>query len=252
VHSLVATANYGDFQATFISLKIQKSIVQNWTKNQLFRAQAAYVPEINSAVFAVTDSQDSSNTNRTLWFYNIQYKKWFTWRGVQCSAMFAAQDQDQTRLYLGQEDNRMASTFNGNIYDVTEAGSPQAITPSLMTGVIYVDNLAETIKAFKRVGLAVSLTGATTITVKLFIDNFPVQTVTFTGLVVGPLLGSTFILGQSILGASEQLSPVWQSCDGTGRGVVIQVQKSDMTSDLAVQGVFLEWEPIGTAQEVRF
>lgn len=252
IHSLVATINYGNFAATYVSQKIQKSFVNNWPKNRLFAAQGAYIPEINSVAFAVTDTTTGSGTNRSLWFYNIQFKKWYTWQNVQCSCLFAAIDTDQTRLYLGQEDSRLAQTFNSQIFDILEDASHAAIPVNIMTGVVYVDNAQETIKAFKLLGLAITITGNSNISVNVFIDNFQVQTFNYSDLVAGALLGVNFVLGQSRLGGQEKLAPSWQPMDGFGSGIQLQVQKSDTTSDLSVQGIFLQWEQAGTSQEVRY
>jgi hypothetical protein len=247
LHSLATTNAYGDFTATFISSDIQTSFVEDWAASRRRYIKAAYLPEINSAAFAVTE--DSGTYNSALWVFNIPNKEWYRWPDLECETLISAQDTDRRRVYLGTIGGRLAQTFTGDNTDTDKDGTALAVSGRASTGLIFVDGRPDTVKGFKRVMPVFKAEGSYSLTVKVKIDNFSEQAVLFTGN-AGAVLGS-FILGTDVLGASSATAPYSLPIDGYGRGVKLTVEQSDRNSGLAVQGILLEYDGGSDQPETR-
>lgn len=248
-HSLAATAAYGDFEGAFLSAPIQQTFNDEFTKSRLKFIQAAYLNTINSVAFAVTDETVGTGANNCLWLFNFQSKSWYSWPNVSCESLLVADDTDQRRFYFGTSTNRIGKSFNGTNYDVTEAGASAAIPMDLASGIIYPTGDAQAVVGFKKFTLFYKPVGAHTITVSLKIDNFSPQTLTFSQSDTDDLLGTTFILGSSVLGASNIMAPQTQTFDGFGRGIKVRITQSGIDEQVEIQGFAVEFEPAGLRQE---
>lgn len=249
IHSLAATDSYGDFSSAYVSVDIQKTINNDWSRARFNYIRACYVPEINSVAFAVTDEQDT--TNQEIWFFNIPLKSWYRWPELSCETMFSALDSDKRRLYLGTTEGRLTKTFNGTVYDVDSTGSNMAINLTIATGLIFVDEAPTTVKGFKKVGLIYRPVGPHTITTTAKIDNFSTQSVAFTETNAGALLGVDFTLGVSSLGYEVVLSPYTLPIDGYGRGIKLTITQSGINEEVEIQGLVIEYEGGADQQETR-
>ncbi len=249
VHSVAATDTYGDFSSAYVSVDIQKTINTSWSRSRFPFITAAYVPEINSVAFAVSDNTDSENND--IWFFNIPLKSWYRWADLSCQTMFTASDTDKRRIYLGTNEGRLTKTFNGTNYDVDSNGDQRAITWNIATGLIFVDESPTTIKGFKKLGLIYKPVGPHTITAMVKIDNFSTQSLSFTQVSNGALLGVDFILGQSSLGYDVVLAPYTQEIDGFGRGIKITLEQSGINEQVEIQGLVIVYESAGDQQETR-
>lgn len=251
VHSLSATANYGDFSGAFLSADIQTTFNENFLRSRLKYCKAAYLPEINSIAFAVTESAYGSSANNSIWLYNMPLKSWYNWPNLSCESLFLVSDSDQRRFYLGTSTTRLAKTFNGTNYDVSEAGANIAIQFGISTGIIYVDDNPFTIKGFKRFVVYYRPVGSSTITASIKIDNFSTQNFAFTTTSSTDLLGTTFILGSSLLGSASVMLPFQTQVDGYGRGIKVIITQSGTDQEIEIQGFGIEYEIAGTQQEAR-
>lgn len=251
VHSLLTTASYGDFEEKFLSRDISKRVRDQWVKGYAANTQMVYVPELSSMAMAVTDSGYDAIYNKAVYLYNVDHGQWYVWPNVECSALFTARDSDVTRIYLGTFNDRVAKAGNGATYDLDEAGAQVAIPYVQRTGVVYVDDKPEVVKGFKRAGVMMRLTANTTVTVRCKIDNADWQTYNVTNPFVGPLLGVSFVLGQSLLGGAALLAPYEFPIDGYGRGIQVEVSKEDVDSELDVQALFVEHDSAELAQQMQ-
>lgn len=259
VHSIAATASFGDFSSEFVSKNIQTTFNNQFSKPKLKNVWAAYLPTINSVAFSFTDTNlaDRSHTNlaqnNSVWLYNVIIKAWYRWPDVPCESLIVATDGDAKRFYFGSHQKRLIKSFTGNNYDLSEDGTQLAIRRKLVTGTIYVDQQFYTVKAFKRMILFYKPEGTHSIKVTVRIDNFnvdPNNILTFAEQPLGTLLGVDFILGQSALGADARLGTYTKSIDGYGRGVKITIEDEGITQQAEIQGFALEFEQAGTSPEL--
>lgn len=249
-HSLSATMAYGDFAGAYLSKDIQRTFNENFTKSRRKYIWGAYLSEINSIAFAVTDNDYSASINKAIWLYNLDLKAWYTWPDIACQSMIVVRDSTQSRFYLGTNVSRVGKAFNGTNYDISTADANTAIQMTVETGIVFPLGDPSATVGFKKFTLIYRPTGTHTITVSLKIDNYEVQSLAFTDTSGADLLGSTFILGTSILGSSRVLAPYTLPFDGYGRGVKITITQSGTDEQAEIQGFSLEYEPAGLKQEV--
>jgi hypothetical protein len=245
VHSLGTTANFGDFQEEFLSAKIQADF-NKWDQTRLKYIQCVYLPDANSVAFAVTTSA-SGGSNNALWFLHTTSKEWYQWPDISCECITAYKNEaGQKRLLLGTSDGRLIITQNGTFTDFGADGAKFRIK----TGTIYVDGNPLSIKGFKKLGFLFKPKGDFQFTANVWIDNHAVQSLSFEQTSTGDKLGTTFVLGSSILGVNNVLAPFMQPIDGFGRGIVVEVTQSGSNEQVELYGLIIEYEAAGTAQEV--
>lgn len=250
VHSLSATANYGDFEGAYVSFDIQGHFNDEFVQARLKYSWGAYLNNINSVAFAVTDSDTAETENKSIWLYNIPLKSWYRWPSISCSSLIVAHESDRKRFYIGGSTTRVARSFNDTTYDVNSSGVDTAIVMRIKTGIIYLDDNPTTMKAFKWFGLIYKPRGTHTITVSIRIDNYPVQALSFSEVGSTDFLGTTFILGASILGYDVVHAPYARTIDGYGRGAVITIEQAGTNDEVDIQGFAFGFEPAEQAQEV--
>lgn len=238
-HSISATANFGDFSASFISNTIQ-SLFNDLV--DLNRIRARYIPDLNSVAFAVSST---GTNNSELLFYNIVFKTWYRWPGIKPESLMLRIEGDRKRLYIGNADNRILQTQTKAFTDFGNVGIPLGVK----TGIIYPDGQLYTIKAFKRLILLFRPKGSFTFTAKVKIDNFAEQVLTFSQGGEADLLGSSFVLGTSELGIDPVLAPNVKPIDGYGHGATLEIEQSGSGQDVEIYGFGFEFEDAGTAQE---
>ena len=249
IHSMAATDAYGDFTAAFISADIQKTFVEVFTAGRRRYIKSAYLPEINSALFAV--SEDGSATNNMIYLYNIQSKAWYRWPNVEAEALISAQDVDRRRVYLGTYRGRLAQTQTSFNRDVFFNEEVIHIRNRVATGLIYPEGRPDSIKAFKSIRLIFKSAGSYTITCKVKIDNFSEQALSFVSNETAIPLG-TMVLGSDVLGGSYVTAPHSLPIDGHGRGIKLTFEQNDLNTSLALQGFIIEYWSGDTFQETRF
>lgn len=248
LHSLQATNAYGDFSANYISRDIQKSFVYNWEQSRKPFIKGVYLPDINSAMFSVSES--GSATNNSMYLYNLQLKYWYRWPGVSAESLISAQDPDRRRAYLGTTDGRLAQSLTGANQDTNTLGGLSPIIEKLKTGILWCDSRSDTIKAFKRISIMYRGSGSFQIIATVQIDNFAPQAVSFFSSSLALPLG-TMVLGQDVLGGSYEFAPYSQPIDGYGRGITLTIEQSDLNTGLAIQGFVVEFESAGDSPETR-
>lgn len=242
VHSLATTSNYSDFQATYLSAKIQPTF-NEWQRSRLGNAQAVYVPTLNSVAFGISESDANQADN--IYLFNVENKEWYRWPDVSAQALAVVQLSSTPSLFIGTDDSRIIKAQNGEYTDFDTT----AIRYRIKSGTIYPDQAPMSLKRFHRVTLFFRPVGTYSATVKVKIDNYAEQQLVFNQVSEGDLLGSTFILGSSILGSSAQFAPFTLPIDGLGRGCTIEVEQTGTDEQLAVYGYAIEWEPADISQE---
>ena len=82
------------------------------------------------------------------------------------------------------------------------------------------------------------------------IDNHVAQTFTINETQTFDLLGSTFILGQSELGAIAKAFPIYRSVDGIGYGATLELEEDSVERQIEILGYSIDYEPIDEVNEV--
>lgn len=249
IHSLATTANFGNFESKYISKDIQASFNEDFLRSNLDKVWGAYLPQYNSIAFSIAESSDAYNNN--VWLYNIPLDAWYRWPSVPCVSMIAVNDSDKNRLYFGLNNEKVAQGMTSNVYDVDVTGTNTAINFECKTGFLFPDSSPYTLKGFKRFGIIYTPDQVHTITASIKIDNNATQSVAFSTAGAADLLGTTFVLGTSILGFSNVLAPYTTTIDGWGRGIQVTLQQTGVNQDVEIQGIQIEWEPGDNLQEVR-
>ncbi len=259
VHALSATANFGDFESSFVSGDIQKTFNEDVSKSRLAFVQAAYLPNINSVAFCFTESSGlnrtltSASVNNAVYLYNVPLKAWYRWSDIPCSSVLVANDSDKKRFYFGTHTSRVSKAFHTTNYDISSAGVSLAVRMRIVTGLVFVDNSPYTMKALKRFILFYKPRGTHTITANVKIDNTslsPENSLSFSETASSALLGSTLVLGTSALGYDVVLGPYVRHVDGVGRGVKITIEQTGTNEEAEIQGFALEYESAGSSPEV--
>jgi len=260
VHSLAATANYGDFEASYVSLDIQKTFNEDLDQSRLKYIQAAYLPNLNSVAFGVTEETSSGRSltttavNNTLYLYNIYKKAWYRWPDLPCSSVSVVSDSDRKRFYFGTHNTRVSKSFNSTNYDVSKSGSNLPIRFKIVSGLIYPDNDPYTVKKLRKFVLYYRPQGTHTITAQVKVDSKTVSTanlLSFSDTGGADLLGSTFILGTSVLGYDVNLGAYTRTVDGRGRGFRVTIEQTGTDESADIQGIGLIFEPAGASSETN-
>lgn len=248
IHSIASTDTYGDFSSAYISKDIQNVFVEDFNSGRKKYIKAAYLPEINSAVFSVTE--EGSVVNNALYLYNVQAKTWRRWPNVEAEALIQAQDQDRRRIYLGTYRGRLAQTLAGQNRDTDFNGNAVYISNKIATGIIYPDGRPDTSKGFKSIRLIFKGEGTYLVTVKVKIDNFSEQTIVFSSTELALPLG-TLVLGFDVMGGSYVTAPHALPIDGFGRGIKLTIEQNDYNTAIALQGFIIEYWNGQPFQETR-
>lgn len=251
VHSLVATATYGDVESAFVSVDIQKTFDEDFSRSRLKYCWGSYLDRINSVAFTFTEGGGSANNS--VYLYNIPQKAWYRWPNISCQSLIVANDADKKRFYFGTNISRVSKTFNGTNYDISASGTNTAINMRIATGLIFPNDMPGVVNGFKKFSLVYRPQGTHTITTTVKIDNFlpsPENTLNFSEVNSADLLGSTFVLGVSALGYDVVMAPYTRSIDGYGRGFKLSIEQTGVDQVSEIQGFIVEFEAGSTAQEV--
>jgi hypothetical protein len=245
VHSIASTDAYGDFQSSYISGKIQPTF-NTWDRARLKYAQAVYNPAINSVAFTVTEEGQSSNN--AIYLFNVERKEWYRWPDVDAQSLCLRDESDGVpRIFYGTSDGRIVKTQSGERSDF----SGTAIVYRTKSGTVYPAGDAKSVVGFKAFTLYYRPTGSFSITVKIKIDNFATQTLSFTQSASGARLDDDFVLGESVLAFTNEFAPFTQPIDGFGRGCTITVEQTGTDEEIEVWGFDIEYEPADVEQETK-
>jgi len=242
VHNLTTTANFGDLEGSFVSSKIQPSF-NDWEPSRLAYTQATYLPGINSIAFSVAETQTTRQD--TVWLYNTQLKEWYRWPEISAQCVATALMSNKLRMLIGTQSGKIIRV-NNNTY--TDYGTT-AIRYRIKTGIIYPDNSPISLKAFKRLILFFRPKSSYSFSVRVKIDAFSEQSLGFSNTANGDILGTDFVLGQSILGTDRPFVPHAVAFDGYGHGVTIDIEQTGTGEQVDIYGFAIEYETADFSQE---
>jgi hypothetical protein len=258
VHSLAATVAFGDVTTSFVSFDIQKTFNEQLNRSHLKYVWGSYLDSANSLAFTFSEQaaqnrvNTTSSVNNAIYLFNIPKKAWYRWPDLSCQSMVISNDADQKRLYLGTHTGKVSKSFIGTRYDINAAGAKVAVREKIVTGRIHVDGDPYTLKAYKRLILFFQPKGTYNFSAGVTIDNTPLNpenNLSFSGMGGGTPLGLGFKLGRTPLGATGIFGPQVRQIDGYGHNVKISIEQTALNSESEIQGLAIEWEPVGQTFE---
>ncbi len=250
IHSQRATDTYGDVDAAYLSKDIKGSFLE-FEAEQLKYSQGTYIPELNSIAISIAEDGDSDPEN--LWLYNLEVEvpgkdrpgAWYRWPGISCTALSRRFINSKYKIMIGTANGRVISAQNeGDFSDFGVDGIPFKVK----TGTLYPGGDPNSIKMFKKITMIYRPKGNFTFTVKAVIDNLKSQSFSFNQISGLDLLGTTFILGNSILGSSNTLAPFTFIMEGHGRGLSLEVSQPSANEQVEIWGFVIEYEEAGLRQ----
>jgi hypothetical protein len=247
-HSLAATDQYGDLKSAFISKKIQLEFNESFTRARLPYVKGVYVASLNSIAWAVTH-EDYGTTNNCIYLYSLEGDGWYRWSDIDCQALFAAEDTDAKRFYIGTSTGRLAQALTGGISDTNESGTEVAIERDTASGRISIDGSLVTDKRFTAFYLIYRPDGDHTITVDFRVDGQAAQSLVYSDTTGAAALGA-FTLGTDILGSTMPVDAYGLGVDGIGSTFSVRIRQSGTDEYGDILGFAVAFEPAGHSMEV--
>ena len=244
VHSLKATANFGNVEATFISAPIH-DFWHGLKRANLKKLHAVFYPRINSYLLGLTTT--SSSENNEIIGFNIVTGGWFRWTGYDCVSMATVLNpvSNDFELWTGGQNGYVNRYLPATLNDFGTAISADFKTP-----VIYPDRDPDKVWGFKSLSVIFKPKGNYNFTVKYKIDNQTEQTATINQVGTGALLGDNFTLGTSVLGTTDVSQPVELQLEGYGKGIVFNFVQNGINEDIEILGYVLKCKFAGQSQEI--
>jgi hypothetical protein len=255
IHSLAASANFGDFEATFVSASIQREFRDRFTEKE--RITATYLPALNSYLFTVVDESVSAD-RPSCWLYNIPQKAWYRWTvsesiGAGLSSVTSVLIGSRQIAFFGSTSGRLVQNESPSVNDINSDGEDTAIEMTVRTGFIFPDGNPYTIKTFYRLGIIYSPASGSSVQFDFQVDDFEPQSFIIEGPAGGSTLGegseNPLILGESTLAGTFNLAPHTLSVEGQGRGFILTIRQAAIDEDVEIQGFQLEYMAQGTRQQ---
>lgn len=245
IHTIAATDQFGDTTNTYLSGKIQPTF-ETWSQTRFNLVQCAYIPELNSTAFIVPEEGRSAPS--AIWLYNTVFKAWYRWPNTNPRSIALHQTADKkNKLMWGTATGRIVLSNSGNYTDF----GTQGIEYRVKTGAIYPADDIQAMKAFRAITFLFKPIGGFTFTVKYKIDNGKQDAIVYQQVSSTDLLGTTFVLGQSILGTSGVLQPYTFQIDGLGRGITFEIEQTGPDEQVELYGFLIEYEDEGLRNEVN-
>ena len=247
VHSVSAVAAHGDYSSEYLSSKIQPSF-DEWPQTATYRIKPTYIAPLNAVVFNVPEL---TTTPSALWMYDVEQKAWFRWPNKAAVSLCNYLDTGMNkRLLFSDNTGKLFVAENGDYTDADGSGGTTGYSYKVKTGTIYVDGNPQTVKGYKNISFLFRPAGRYSFTLKVWVDNLPVQNKSQSQGTTGDVLGTTFVLGSSVLGSSLAFAPVTIPIEGYGRGITLQIENANQDEQVEIYGFIIEYENADIKAEV--
>lgn len=233
VHSLRQLDSGRQTESTFLSKDIQRMWTELVNASKFGQFMAAYDENINSYVITVVSGSDATNSDCLV--YNIEFGTWTQWKSINARSISVAFLNNKKNLIIGREDGKIA--FLGR---PTRTDFGTSYNTRFKTGVLYPGGDMSSTKRFISVTVLAAPTAQVNIAASWDVDGIRNGTQSFALSAGEDLLGSTFILGQSVLGIGQYL-PYTLSIDQIGHGIQLDFQVTS-DGDVEFYGYILEVE----------
>ncbi len=248
IHSLSATDRFGDTQQALLSTPIQDTF-QGLSESRLAQIVGFYHPSRNIAGWFCPEG----GQNSVCLVYNYVLSVWSIWRfsglaGASCMVAITPQTR-KSRLYIGG--------YEGYVYAAdqptkSDENADQAYSYRIRTPIHqrFSDTLTELHEKsfFSVTTLYRPMATSSTVTLTTYIDNIltattSIGTKAITTTVSGDLLGSTFILGQSLLGGRGTSAYDEFVIEGRGRSIQLEWEQNIAAGDVELYGYAVRVAP---------
>jgi len=237
IHSLTATASYGDFNEGALSLPIHKWISEHMNFNRLRHITAVNNPQEGYVLFTI--SVDASTTNNTVLMMDYRDSRpglprirWAQWTAIKAGSMGLFVDTNgKRRIVLGGNDGFVRrSNVATRSLDGTTAIAAKVTLPFLNYG----NSMLK--KTLYNGSIGIAPKGNYTATFGWTRDDNAQQTTTVTqggGDVLGPASENEFTLGTSTLGGALFVDRYMDLTEaGEFRNIQYQLTQSGAGEDL--------------------
>lgn len=233
VHSLRQVASGRQTETTFISRDIQRMWTELINASRFNQVMAAYDETINSYIITVPSAAETTNADCLV--YNIEFGTWTMWKDINARSITVGYVNNKKQLLIGQEDGKIAFLNRASRNDFGDSYSAR-----FKTGIIYPGNDLTLEKRFVGITVLASCDSPAIINVEWDIDGKKNGSRDYRLDSSEDVLGTTFVLGQSILGIG-QYTP--QTFDIGQHGVGIQLTFTVQSpGDVEFYGFILEVE----------
>lgn len=247
-HSIVLTDKFGDYEGAFLSKDVQGDF-QDLDDSLNAFIQGVWIPSLNSVIWNV--SRNGTRMDR-LWCYDIRFKAWYRWTGVNPTCLFRVEDSSTKikKPYFGNNAGRLSKTAAGIYHDYTST----AISQIAKTPWMSPSGDPTQVHGFKKLGVWMKMAAGGTLTVTAQLSNSnATQTLSFDSTAAGlPTLDVDFILGEDVLnaGGTERMTLYQLPFDGFAKSVQLTFTQATADKVCSIFGFFIEWEPAGDEQEL--
>ena len=206
VHGLKATASYGDFNESSLTRPISKLIQSRVNRSALFRSDAVSWSSRGLVLFSMPfDGSDKPNFILSM-DHRFGAPRWATWEDYDVRSIANVIDVPAKRSHTvflgGSTTNVVRRIDTGDTANETDTpGTYTAITGRVRTPYLGYGGARERFN-LSALSVVSEPDGISTVTVAWSRDGKPTQSETLPAQ-GGDLLGSTFVVGSSILGRSE-------------------------------------------------
>ena len=248
VHSLKATAAYGDFNQAWLSYPINKYLQENLNNSRSRFTVAATDPNRGYVWIGVTPSGQSTNTRYLIMDYrfmsqNEQYPRWSYWDARAFASIALVRDVQRPRL--------MAGGYDGLVYKLdqtTRSNDGSAInmlaqTPSMTYGEEWL------LKNFAGAGVSLNSLNNNIVTLAWLLDGVTSQSTTVNQGATGSLF-DVGLFDTAVFGG-QSFVPRFFSIENGGDFRAISYSFSDTAnnSDLEIHSFMSKITPCGESEE---
>ncbi len=239
IHSLAATAAYGDFNESALSRPIHAYLRDHLTLNFLSRAWAATDVRRSLVVFTVPFDTSQFCNQVLMMDFSRQAVWWAYWPSYDANCVASVIDSTNSNargLMIGGKDGyvRRTNLANRSIDSVTAIGA-KATTPFTNYGNSFV------MKTITRAGVGIAPKGNYNVQFGWTRDNNAQQTQTVSQ--GGGDVLDTFILDTSVLGGAGYVDRFLElETGGEGRSFSYQVTNSGLDQDLEMHSISVKME----------
>lgn len=198
VHSLRQVSSGRQTETTFLSRDIQKMWTDLVNATRFGQFMASYDETINSYVVTVVSGSDTGNSDCLV--YNIEFGTWTQWKEINARSISIAYISNKKQLIIGRENGTLSYLGRPTRQDFGNNFSAR-----FKTGTLYPGGDFAIEKKFLNITVLASASAPATVTISWDIDGLRGGTNQYTLSSGDDLLGSTFVLGQSILGIGQYL-----------------------------------------------
>jgi hypothetical protein len=251
VHSLKASADYGDFNQTFLSHPISNYLRDNINHGRHRFIQAMADPNRGQVWIAVTPSGQVSNTRTLIMDYRFQvmrnepFPRWSYWDARPFASLGLVRDNNTSRPRI------MAGGYDGYVYRLDQASRTNngtainmtASTPALTYGEEWL------LKNLGDVGVSIQAQNNNNITLNWVRDGNATQTSTVTQGSTGGVF-DTALFNTAVFGGAAYV-PRFYGLENGGdfRGIQFQFVDTANSSDLEIHSFMAKITPSGESQE---